>query len=82
MYQTKITSQGTISIPAALRQKYGFKAGDTITLVDNGKITVEKNQDFASIRTQNAKYLVGTKPLVVKNGDGFALYVTDKYGKK
>ena len=56
MYTTKITSQGTISIPSALRKKYDLKAGQTVTLTDNGQITIIKNTDFATLRAENAKY--------------------------
>ncbi|MFM2339914.1 MAG: Antidote-toxin recognition MazE, bacterial antitoxin [Candidatus Parcubacteria bacterium] len=82
MFQTKITSQGTISIPAPLRKKYGLMPGDTVTLEDTGKITITKNPDFASLREQNAKYLTGKKPFIAKSGDGFAMHVMEKYGQK
>jgi AbrB family looped-hinge helix DNA binding protein len=82
MFQTKITSQGTISIPAPLRKKYSLQPGDTVTLEDTGKIVITKNADFASLRQQNAKYLTGKKPFVTKNGDGFTMHVMEKYGQK
>lgn len=80
MYQTKITSQGTISLPAALRQKYGLKAGEVVTIEDNGKITIVKNTDFETLRNQNSKYL---KPEQAdyKSGDGLAAHVNNRYGK-
>ncbi len=80
MYQTKITSQGTISIPAALRKKYGFKAGETVTLEDNGHITIVKNTDFEDLWRENAKYIKQTIPY--KSGDGFTAHVLEKYGKQ
>ncbi len=82
MYQTKITSQGTISIPAPLRKKYGLVPGDTITLEDNGKIIIQKSTDLASVRAQNAKYVVDKKPFIAKGGDGFTMHVLEKYGQK
>jgi len=78
MYTTKITSQGTISIPAPLRKKYGFKAGQTVTITDNGQIVIEKNTDFEALRAENAKYLP-SKPIPYKNGDGFTAHVLEKY---
>jgi len=78
MYQVKITSQGTISIPAALRKKYGLEPGKTVTLEDNGKITITKNTDFATLRAENAKYLPRL-PITYKNGDGFTTHVLEKY---
>jgi AbrB family looped-hinge helix DNA binding protein len=66
MYTTKITSQGTISIPAPLRRKYDLKAGETVTITDNGQMVIEKNIDFETLRKQNAKYITG-QPISYKN---------------
>lgn len=81
MYQTKITSQGTISIPAPLRKKYGLIPGDVVTLEDTGRITILKSTDFASLRQHNAKYLTGKKPFIAKGGDGMTAYISEKYGQ-
>lgn len=80
MYTTKITSQGTISIPSALRKKYDLKVGQTVTLTDNGQITIIKNTDFATLRAENAKYLPKS-PINYKSGDGFTAHVLEKYKK-
>jgi AbrB family looped-hinge helix DNA binding protein len=80
MYTTKITSQGTISLPAALRKKYGFEAGQTVTITDNGQITLVKPTDFEALWKENAKYLPA-KPISYKSGDGFTAHVLEKYGK-
>ena len=82
MYTTKISSQGTISIPAPLRKKYGFQAGQTVTITDNGRIVIEKNIDFETLRKENAKYIKGIKPFIHRGGDGLTMYVEEKYGKK
>lgn len=79
MYQTKITSQGTISLPAALRQKYGLKAGEIVTIEDNGKITIVKNTDFGTLREQNGKYLAPKDEY--RSGDGLTTHVKERYGK-
>jgi AbrB family looped-hinge helix DNA binding protein len=79
MYTTKITSQGTISIPAALRKKYGFEIGQTVIIEDNGKIILSKPTDFASLRKENAKYI--KKFIPYKSGDGWTAHVLEKYGK-
>lgn len=81
MYQTKITSQGTISIPAALRQKYGLKIGEVVTLEDNGTITIVKNPDFNTLREQNKKYLTPDSA-EYRNGDGFTAHTQEHYGKQ
>ncbi len=79
MFQTKITSQGTISIPVALRKKYNLKPGEVVTLEDTGKITISKSLGFASLREKNTKYLT-ENPLPYQNGAGLEAYVTEKYG--
>jgi AbrB family looped-hinge helix DNA binding protein len=81
MYKTKITSQGTISLPAALRQKYDLKPGEIVTIEDNGRITIVKNPDFASLRKYNEKYLKG-QLISYKSGDGLTAHVRERYGKK
>lgn len=79
MYQTKITSQGTISLPAALRQKYGFTVGEVVTIEDNGKITIVKKANFATLRSQNAKYTTPNQT-PYKSGDGFTAHVNEHRG--
>jgi AbrB family looped-hinge helix DNA binding protein len=79
MYTTKITSQGTISIPAALRKKYGLQVGETVTLTDNGQISIVKNPDFTTIREENAAFL--KKGTSTHSGDGFTAHVTEKFRK-
>lgn len=81
MFQTKISSQGTISIPAVLRKKYNLQPGQTVTITDNGQITIVKNLDFETLRQRNAKY-IKSEPFVHKGGDGFAAYIDDKYASK
>ena len=80
MYQTKITSQGTISIPVALRRKYGLEIGEIVTIEDTGKITVSKSNDLAELRERNSMYL--SNQTVTKNGAGLEAYVDEKYGQK
>lgn len=80
MYKTKITSQGTISLPAALRQKYDLKPGEIVTIEDNGRITIVKNTDFETLRSQNSKYMK-PKSDELHSGDGFTSHVAERYGK-
>lgn len=35
-YEVKVTRQGQVTIPKALREKYGIEEGDTIVYVDLG----------------------------------------------
>ena len=80
MFKTKISSQGTISLPASLRKKYGFVPGEIVTIEDNGRITIVKNTNFATLRAENAKYLPDT-PIAYKSGDGLATHIKEKYAK-
>lgn len=83
MFQTKITSQGTISLPAALRKKYGFKSGETVTIEDNGEIIIRKTPSFEELREKNAKYIKNApKGYTYKSGDGITAHVHEKYAKK
>lgn len=79
MYQTKITSQGTISLPAALREKHGLKPGETVTIEDGERLTIYKLPTFAELREMNKKY-VKKATGVYKSGDGIAQHVKEKYG--
>ena len=80
MFQTKITSQGTISLPAALRQKYGLKIGETVIIEDNGYLTIHKGSDLAALRAKNSTYLKApTVP--TPTGAGLEVHVIEKYGK-
>ena len=79
MYKTKITSQGTISLPAALRRKYNLKQGDELSIEDSGKLVISKVPDFSTLREKNRVFT--KKSLTVKSGDGFLSHVSEKYGK-
>lgn len=81
MFQTKITSQGTISLPAVLRRKYDLKPGELVTIEDTGKITISKNPDFSTLRQKNATYISPEKPIPYQNGDGLEAYASEKYGQ-
>ncbi len=79
MYKTKITSQGTISLPAVLRRKYNLKKGDELSIEDNGRLVISKVPDFSTLREKNQAF--AKKSLTVKSGDGFEVHVSEKYGK-
>ena len=78
MFNTKLTSQGTISIPAKLRKKYNLLPGDELSIEDNGKLIISKAPDVASVRKKNQPYV--KKGVTYQSGDGFAAYVNEKYG--
>jgi AbrB family looped-hinge helix DNA binding protein len=49
-----VTSKGQVTIPAALRERLGLKAGDRIRFVEgpDGRVTIERRQtlSFADLR--------------------------------
>lgn len=79
MYTTKITSQGTVSIPASLRKKYGLRTGDVLTVEDTGKIELAPIPSFAELRKLNAPYIKNAKKN--KGTDVWEQHVLEKYGK-
>lgn len=83
MNTTKVTSQGTISLPAALRKKFGVKPGDTLTVSERqGEIVITKAPDLRALQEMAKPYLKNFDLKNYRNGDGLADYVTEKYGKK
>lgn len=84
MYTTTLTSQGTVTLPAALRSKYNLAPGDTLVVSDNGNIIISKPLTFAQIRARNKAHLgpSANSPVSYKSGDGFTAHVQEKYGKK
>ena len=83
MNTTKVTTQGTISLPIALRRKFAVMPGDTLTIFERqGEIVITKTPDIVAVREMNKKYLKNFNLQNYKNGDGMANYVMEKYGKK
>jgi AbrB family looped-hinge helix DNA binding protein len=83
MNTTKVTTQGTISLPVSLRRKFGLKPGDTLTVTERpGEIVITKALDLVDLHEMNKKYLKNFNLKNYKNGDGWADYVMEKYGKK
>ncbi len=79
MYKTKITKQGTISLPVVLRRKYNLQPGDELAIEDTGKIIVTKVQDLHTLREKNRMFIKRVPPYSA--GDGFTAHVLEKYGK-
>lgn len=80
MYKTKLTSQGTISLPAVLRKKYNLQTGEILALEDNGKIIISKVPDLLTIRKKN-KLQAKRKLTKYQNGDGILSHIKEKYGQ-
>ncbi len=83
MNTTKVTTQGTISLPIALRRKFGVKPGDTLNVTERqGEIVITKTPDLDVLHEMAKPYLKNYDLKNYQNGDGIADYVMEKYGKK
>lgn len=58
--ESKLTSQGQISVPANIRQKLGLAPGSVIEWAENeaGEITVKRSTKFSSEDIHNAIFTV------------------------
>ena len=79
MYTTKITSQGTITLPLELRRKYNLHIGEVLTIEDTGKIIISKTADFALLRKKNNSQIKNS--VSYTSGDGMTAHVREKYEK-
>jgi AbrB family looped-hinge helix DNA binding protein len=83
MNTTKVTSQGTISLPAAIRRKFNVKPGDTLTVSEKaGDIVISKTPSLEILHELAKPYLKNYDLKNYKNGDGWTAHVMEKYGKK
>jgi bifunctional DNA-binding transcriptional regulator/antitoxin component of YhaV-PrlF toxin-antitoxin module len=90
MYTSVITSQGTITLPAALRKRYGANPGTRVRIADTGTgitiVTPPKPKTLAEVQKhmQAALRARGIEPgsLIHLEKDAHAGYLREKYGKK
>lgn len=83
--QSKVTAQGQVSIPVAVRKKLGIGPGSTLEWVEEGDNIVIKRSGkytFADIR----KALFGDKPVPHKTDEelreGVAEYFRKRYARR
>lgn len=81
MNQTVLTSQGTITLPIALRRRHNLRPGDVLTIEDDDGIRIVKNKELGELRAKNRAYLKNA-PKKYKQGDGWAAHIMEKYGAK
>lgn len=81
VYTVTITSQGQISIPAAIRRKLGMeKRRKALVSEEEGKLIVRPVKDFLEL---GGSLKTDKKPLSnAELHDRFATYVAQKYAKK
>ncbi|HTE57578.1 MAG TPA: AbrB/MazE/SpoVT family DNA-binding domain-containing protein [Verrucomicrobiae bacterium] len=87
IYTSRITSKGTTTIPADIREKLGLKPGSEVRFEEDAKtgaITLEPMPSIEEVRSMNQALLkkLGTTDILknYKAGDGFAAHVKEKYG--
>jgi len=80
MSQTVLTSQGTLTLPVAVRRRHNLRPGDILTIEDTDGIRIVKGTSFDELRKKNR---VGARKLRgYTQGDGMLAHVARKYGKK
>jgi len=84
--QSKLTSQGQVSIPAAVRSALGVKPGATIRwTVDGNKVSVERQTRTTNEDLRAALFgdEVLTKPKTLAElKEGIGLYIQEKYARR
>lgn len=80
MYTSKVTSQGTITIPAALRRKYGLKPGARIGISEDGRMLFDAVKERLKIRGEN-KAVAKRRRRRYRQGEGFSIAVKERHGK-
>ena len=83
MYTTVVTSQGTISLPAAIRRKYNVRAGDTVRIEDGDVLRIVIQEPIEALRARNAIRLArgGFKKGVPVDERGWEAHIDEKYGR-
>ena len=84
MYTTTVTSQGTISLPAAIRRKYNIHAGSKVRIEDGEVLRIVIPEPIEALRARNAERLLrgGFKKGVPVDERGYEAYIDAKYGSK
>ncbi len=86
--RSKITSQGQISVPVAVRKKLGLVPGSTMEWEENedeGKVTVKRagTYSFEDIRRELFKNEPPPKRKSLEElKEGIADYMRERYGKR
>lgn len=83
-YSTILTSKGTTTIPAEIRQQLGLKPGMTVSfsqIPETGEYTIKRALTIEELRAINKAALekAGTAHLEYKSGDGFRAFVLKKH---
>ena len=84
--QSKLTSQGQVSIPAAVRSALGVKPGATIRWsIDGNHVSVKRETKYTNEDIHAVLFPDGVlpKPKTLKElKDGIGLYMQEKYARR
>jgi len=83
--QSKITSQGQVSVPAAIRRKLGVGPGSVLEWEEEGdKIVVRRSGRFTSEDIRRAVFPEGPpkRRSLKELKEGIAEYVREKYARR
>ena len=92
MFYSTVTTKGQITLPAKIRNKMNLEAGQKVSITQgsNGQINIQIPPSIDDIRAQlqvnlKKKGFTPTKLRKIaekyKSGDGFTIYVEEKYDK-
>ncbi len=82
--QSKLTSQGQISVPAEVRRKLGVGAGSVLEWDEEGeRIVVRRAGRFTSEEIHNALFKTPPKPRTLEDlKEGVRRYVRRKHARR
>jgi antitoxin PrlF len=83
--QSKVTAQGQISIPAAVRRKLGIGPGSVLEWEEeDGRMIVRRSGKFTSEDIHKA--IFGSKPpakkTIAEMDEGIRTYILKRYGRR
>jgi AbrB family looped-hinge helix DNA binding protein len=87
IYTSKVTSKGTTTIPADIREELGLRPGSEVRFEKDpktGRVSLERVPSIDELRARAKQEMIqaGTWGMLknYKSGDGFTAHVQEKYG--
>ena len=83
--ETRVTSQGQVSVPAAIRRKLGVEPGSTLQWIERGdEVVVRRRSTYSSLDMHKALFPNGPpKPISDKQiKEAIADYIRTKHARR
>ena len=83
--ETRVTSQGQVSVPAAIRRKLGVEPGSTLQWIERGdEVVVKRRSNYSSLDMHKALFPNGPpKPISDKQiKEAIADYIRAKHARR